>query len=41
MRRANEILVRKPEWKRQLGDIGVDERIILKWIFQIVHLLFR
>jgi hypothetical protein len=34
MRSANEILARKQEWKRQLGDIGVDERIILKWILQ-------
>jgi hypothetical protein len=27
-------LVRKPEGKRQLGDPGVDGRIILRWIFR-------
>ena len=27
-------LVRKPEGKRPLGNPGVDERIILRWIFR-------
>jgi hypothetical protein len=32
LRNAYNILVRKPEGKRQLGR--VDERIILKWILK-------
>jgi hypothetical protein len=28
------VLVAKPEEKRQLGDPGVDGRIILRWIFR-------
>jgi hypothetical protein len=34
MRNANKILAEKPEWKRYLGDIGVDGKIILKWILE-------
>jgi hypothetical protein len=30
---SSRVLVRKPEGKRPLGSIGVDRRIILKWIF--------
>jgi hypothetical protein len=33
MRNLYEILVRKPEGKRNLADLGIDGRIILiKWI---------
>jgi hypothetical protein len=28
------VLVGKPEEKRQLGDPGIDGRIILRWIFR-------
>jgi hypothetical protein len=27
-----ECLVGKPEWKRPLGNVGLDGRAILKWI---------
>jgi hypothetical protein len=27
------VLVERPEGKRHLKDLGIDERIILKWIF--------
>jgi hypothetical protein len=29
-----KVLVGKPEGRRTLEDLGVDRRIILKWIFQ-------
>ena len=29
------VLVRKPEGRRPLGKLGVDGRIILKWIFEM------
>jgi hypothetical protein len=29
------ILVRKPEGERLLGDLGTDRRILLKWILEI------
>jgi hypothetical protein len=32
--RNSYILVRKPEGKRPLGDLGVNMRIILKWILK-------
>jgi hypothetical protein len=32
MRNAYNILVGKPERKKTLEDIGVDEKIILEWI---------
>jgi len=32
MRNANRILVGKPEGKRPLWRLGIDWRIILKWI---------
>jgi hypothetical protein len=32
VRNAYNILVRKPEGKRQLGNLGVNRRIILEWI---------
>jgi hypothetical protein len=31
-RRVCMVLVWKPEGKRQLGDIGIDERIVLKYV---------
>jgi hypothetical protein len=31
---ANRVLVGKPEGKNILEDLGVDGRIILKWIFK-------
>jgi hypothetical protein len=34
MRNAYRIFIGKPEGKRPFGDLGVDGRIILKWIFQ-------
>jgi len=33
-RGVHRILVGKPEGKRPLGDLGVDGRIILRWIFR-------
>jgi hypothetical protein len=33
-RGAYRILVGRPQGKRPLGDLGVDEKIILKWIFK-------
>jgi len=33
-RSVYRILVGKPEGKNQLEDPGVDERIILRWIFR-------
>ena len=33
-RSANRTWVGKPEGKNHLGDPGVDEKIILKWIFR-------
>jgi hypothetical protein len=33
MRNAYKILVGKPERKRHSGDLGIDGRIIFKWIF--------
>jgi len=32
MRNAYSNLVRKPEWNRSLGGLGVDGKIILEWI---------
>jgi hypothetical protein len=32
-RGADSVLVRKSEERNHLEDLGVDERIILKWIF--------
>jgi hypothetical protein len=32
------ILVGKPEWNDHLGDLGIDGRIILKWILNMVGL---
>jgi len=32
MRNAHKIIVRKPEGKEHLEDLGVDVRIILEWI---------
>jgi hypothetical protein len=34
MRNAYKILVRKPEWKRQLRGLDIDGRTILKWILR-------
>jgi hypothetical protein len=34
MRNAYSILVEYPAGKRRLGDLGVDMRIILKWIIR-------
>jgi hypothetical protein len=31
-RRAYNVLVCKPEWKRPIGTLGVNGKIILKWI---------
>jgi hypothetical protein len=36
MRNAYKIIVRKPEWKRPLGRLGIDGRIILNWILRKV-----
>jgi hypothetical protein len=37
---VKEILVRKPEGKRQLEDKGTDSKIILKWnVWESVHLI--
>jgi len=33
-REAYRVLMEKPEGKRPLGRVGVDGRIILKWIFK-------
>jgi len=35
MRGLHKILVGKPEGKNYLGDRGVDEGIILRWIFEM------
>jgi hypothetical protein len=35
MRNAYEMLVGQPEGKRSLEDLGVDGRIILKWILGV------
>jgi hypothetical protein len=32
MRNANSCFVGKPEGKRPLEDLGVDEKIILEWV---------
>jgi len=32
-RGVHRVLVEKPEGKRPLGDLDVDGRIILRWIF--------
>jgi len=32
-RGVHRVLVRKPEGKRPLGDLDVDGRIILRWVF--------
>jgi hypothetical protein len=32
MRNAYKVFVLKPEGKRQLGDLGLDGKIILEWI---------
>jgi hypothetical protein len=34
MRNVYTILVGKPEEKNHLEDLGIDRRIILKWIFE-------
>jgi hypothetical protein len=34
MRNAYIILLEKPKGKNHLGDIGIDGRIILEWIFE-------
>jgi hypothetical protein len=39
MRNAFKILVGKPDWKRSLGRLGVDDRIILKWILAKINRL--
>jgi hypothetical protein len=37
---VKEILVRKPEGKRQLEDKGTDSKIILKWnVWESVNLI--
>ena len=36
---AYRVSVGRLERKRPLGDLGVDGRIILKWILQVLHLL--
>jgi hypothetical protein len=33
-RNAYKIFVEKPEWKRALGDLGVEGRIIIKLILR-------
>ena len=33
-RSAYKVLVGKPERKNHLGDLGVDMRIMLRWIFK-------
>jgi hypothetical protein len=32
MRNPHKILIRKPDWKIPPEDLGIDEKIILKWI---------
>jgi hypothetical protein len=34
MRNTHKILVRKREGKKNLEDIGVDGRVLLKWILK-------
>jgi hypothetical protein len=34
MRNPYKILVGKPEGKKQFEDLGIDRRIILKWILE-------
>jgi hypothetical protein len=36
MRNAYKILVLKPEGKSSVGDLGIEERIILKWILHML-----
>jgi hypothetical protein len=36
MRNAYAILVAKPKWKMPLYDLGVDGKILLKWILNTV-----